>query len=241
MIRTALRRVVGRSPAQTARWVRFHLYELYRERRLGVRTAAFAPGGDAISDENERYEPTCYRCVEEALDDLEIDPGRDVFVDYGCGKGRAVAVAATRPFRKAIGVELSEPLAADARENLRRSAGTHRCGGWEIVVADAAAYAVPADVTVIFLFNSFHGSVLRAALEQVRRSWESRPRPLAILYKIPAGQADLLAEIDWLTRRRETALPNCRWEGMRLLIYEPADLGEPDRSAEAGVPDEDRG
>ena len=222
MIRKAVQRIVSRSPAETVRWAKFHLYEAYRERRLGVRTAAFAPGGDAVSEENERYEPTCYRCVETALDDLAIDPQRDVFIDYGCGKGRAVAVAATRPFQAVLGVELSESLAAEARENLRRSAAAHRCGGWEIVVADAASYVVPEEVTVVFLFNSFYGAVLRAALEQVRGSWERRPRPLTILYKIPAAQEDLLAKVDWLTLRREIALPDCRWDGMRLLIYEPA-------------------
>jgi SAM-dependent methyltransferase len=40
-----------------------------------------------------------------------------VFVDLGCGKGRATTVAGEFPFRAVVGVELSAALAATARAN----------------------------------------------------------------------------------------------------------------------------
>src|ERR1700719_3166712 len=40
------------------------------------------------------------------------------FVDIGAGKGRALLLAAELPFRKVIGVELSEELARIAQKNI---------------------------------------------------------------------------------------------------------------------------
>lgn len=45
----------------------------------------------------------------------------DVFVDFGSGMGRVVLQAARYPFRKVIGVEISETLHSIARERLLQS------------------------------------------------------------------------------------------------------------------------
>ena len=213
------RKLLSKGPIGTMRWARFHLCEHSRERQLGVNTAAFAPGADRQNNECEQYEPTCYRCIEQALDELEIDPERDVFLDYGCGKGRAMTVAATYPFQKVIGVELADELAAAARENLARSAEHRRCGEVAVEVTDATAYSVPAEVTVIHLFNPFSGSVLEAVVQQIHRSWKTHPRPLTILYKIPGDHPDPFAACDWLKLHVEVPLDRCRWRHMQLFAY----------------------
>ena len=228
-------KLLSEGPVATTRWARFHLCERSRERQLGVNTAAFAPGADRQNNECEQYEPTCYRCIEQALDELEIDPERDVFLDYGCGKGRAMTVAATYPFRKAIGVELADELAAAARENLERSAGHHRCREVTVEVTDATTYRVPAEVSGIHLFNPFSGSVLEAVVQQIHRSWKTHPRPLTILYKTPGNYPDPFAACDWLKLHAEVPLDRCRWDHMRLFVYRS--VADESRSAERIAPD----
>ena len=58
---------------------------------------------------------------------------RDVFVEFGCGKGRVVHQAARRPFRRVVGVEISPVLAEAARSGLAARSHQHRCRDVEIM------------------------------------------------------------------------------------------------------------
>ena len=60
----------------------------------------------------------------------------DVFVDFGCGKGRVLFLAARYRFARIIGVELSERMAEQARRNLAREPRV------VVEVANAAAWPV---------------------------------------------------------------------------------------------------
>jgi methylase of polypeptide subunit release factors len=42
----------------------------------------------------------------------------DVFVDFGCGKGRVLYLACRHPFKEVIGVDLSPAVVEAARRNL---------------------------------------------------------------------------------------------------------------------------
>jgi SAM-dependent methyltransferase len=152
------------------------------------------------------------------MKNITIDPAEDVFLDYGCGKGRAVVLAATHPFRKVMGVELSADLCERARDNLKRAGKKLRCKDVEIVNADAAHYRIPAEVSVIFLWNSFFGQVLIQAIEQVRLSLAASPRRLRLINASPHGERDVLQEYSWLTKRRE--LPAKFWTGVDIVEYE---------------------
>src|SRR5262245_35460876 len=59
-----------------------------------------------------RYLPSPLRVTSWMLDRIGIDPREYAFLDLGCGKGRVLLVAAQRPFRKIVGVEISAELAA---------------------------------------------------------------------------------------------------------------------------------
>lgn len=100
----------------------------------------------------------------------------------GCGKGRVLLAASRYPFGRVIGVELSERLAKTARTNLRTSRLRPRCGAVEIVAADAAHFAVPDDVTVVYVFNAFCGATFEAFLAELIASVDRVPRTVKLLY-----------------------------------------------------------
>ena len=52
-----------------------------------------------------------------ALSALAIPHERFLFIDFGCGKGRAVLLAAELPFQRVVGVDFSQELVAIARNN----------------------------------------------------------------------------------------------------------------------------
>ena len=81
-----------------------------------------------------------------------------------------MVLAATFPFRRVIGVEISEALQAMARRK-RGAAHGRNCSAKniELVTCDAAEYEIPDDVIAIYFFNPFYASVLSNCLAQIRR------------------------------------------------------------------------
>src|SRR5947209_11387712 len=89
----------------------------YYERRLGVKTIGTVKGEDLgfANSEFREYEPLGYWELYSALEKIPLDKSRSTFLDYGSGKGRAVIVAAAFPFRRIIGIEISDRLFAIAK------------------------------------------------------------------------------------------------------------------------------
>lgn len=205
------------------------LRETLRDWRLGIRTKGFIEanelghGQDCID-----YEPIDYRFLDIVFRHLEAD-GDDVFLDYGCGKGRAVITAATYRFRRAIGVELSPQLSDEARKNVERAAGKLKCNDVQIVTANAAEYVVPPEATVVFLFNPFTGSVLAEVQRRIYESIHEAPRRLRVVYVHPAKVFNTFDACPWLTRR--SVLPTPEWNQAKTLVYE-ANLAPEQRSVE---------
>ena len=91
------------------------------------------------------------------------------FVDIGAGKGRAMLLAATNPFREVVGIELNPAMAAIARENLRRVQvqPNDLLAPIRLVEADALTTPLPAGPLVLFLFHPFEAPALRRLLRRI--------------------------------------------------------------------------
>lgn len=189
------------------------------ERRLGIRTEG-SIHADLLGSEGVRfgYQPIDFHSFNIALSKLKI-ASTDVFADYGCGMGRAVVLAARKPFRRVIGVELSEQLCQIAERNVASAQrrGKLQASEIEIVCADATRFKTPDDLTVLFLYNPFGENVLAEAMERVRESLVRRPRKLQIIYALPKCDSDALASLTWLRRQSEVVTENSSWE--RMSIY----------------------
>jgi SAM-dependent methyltransferase len=118
---------------------------------------------------------------------------QDVFVEFGCGKGRVLHQAAKLPFRRIVGVEISPELAEIARSNLAARADQHRCVNIEIVVSDAADFRVPDDLTIGYLYHPFRDATLDAVLRNIIHSLDRRPRRVRLIYVYPLGAEQILA------------------------------------------------
>src|SRR3989344_2191686 len=85
------------------------------------------------------YAPVAWSDLKRVLRVLEI--GREeVFLDLGCGKGRALLAAAAFDFQRVVGVEISQRLCEIARANIKRFTRGNAASAakFEIVEADAA-------------------------------------------------------------------------------------------------------
>jgi SAM-dependent methyltransferase len=117
----------------------------------------------------------------------------DVFVDLGSGKGRVVMLAARYPFARVIGVELSEQLNEIARRNLARARGRRRCKRVEVVTADVLDYEIPADATVVYMYNPFRGATFDAVVAKLIDSVDRNPRTVRLIYLNPKEHGRLMA------------------------------------------------
>ena len=185
---------------------RHRLYTWYCERKFGVSTGGLIQPRDLGIENRDAvgYSALEYEYLLWALPAIPFAPDHVVFVDYGAGKGRALAAAAIQPFRKVIGVEISGELVEIARDNLARLK-RRRAGQVEIHHADAAAFAVPDDANVFFFFNPFGGATLERVVERIRQSWMSHPRELFFVY-FNHGRFDECIEGQlWLRKVHETS------------------------------------
>jgi hypothetical protein len=164
------------------------------DRRYGVDTeGVIQPAEMGIFDENStRYAPARLTSLRRILPPSEVDE-RDVFLDFGSGKGRVVLQAAMNyPFTRVYGVELAGQLHATAMQNLAASRDRLRCRDVRLVNANAMEFEIPDEVTIAFLYNPFVGKVFETVIERLLCSVDHAPRPLRIIYGNPREEATLL-------------------------------------------------
>ncbi len=212
------------------------LADPWYEWRLGIRSAAYIrlPALGINDPACHDYEPTAFADVWRILRHLPIEPGRAVLLDYGAGMGRMLAAAAMHPFRRVIGIELIPELHTIAQGNIARLQDRLQCPQVELINADACEYPVPADVTVIYIFNAFSGWVLERVLEQIRRSVEISPRRVTLVFCAPPEcSGDPLGQQSWLAPTH--TLPGFR--NRTIWFYETLPLPAPIRSESLALAD----
>jgi precorrin-6B methylase 2 len=134
-----------------------------------------------VSPDFVQYQPVSYPDMREILRRLEISTD-DVFLDYGSGMGRAICLAAMYPFRSVLGLEISAELCEIARTNVHRIQNKLRCKNVEIIQANAVEYVVPANVSIVFLFNPFGGATLARVLDNIGQSVRRSQRKVQVIF-----------------------------------------------------------
>jgi SAM-dependent methyltransferase len=78
------------------------------------------------------------------------------FVDLGTGKGRPLLLASELPFRRIVGVELSEELARIAQENVARWTRVARPKAKiRVMQGDALKFGWPQTPLLVYMYNPF--------------------------------------------------------------------------------------
>lgn len=137
-----------------------------------------------------------------------------VFIDLGSGKGRTLLMASDYPFRQIIGVELLEELSQAAQKNIARyHSEQQKCLKIESICCDAREFIFPDGPLVLYLFNPFPDYVLRAVLENLRKSVEGLPREVYVIYHNVVHK-EIFREQKWLRELHRTH---------QFAIYRPRD------------------
>lgn len=188
---------------RTIREINFRIDNLLSEIRYGVDTSGYLESPEPGNAECFAYASVGYAAIRKALTLVPI-PERDVsFLDIGAGEGRPCVVAASKHYRRVIGVEISRKLCEDARRNLDGMRG-RRTERVEIVESDATQYDIPTDVNLIFIANSFGGSVLVNVIDKIEQTLRRKPRELYVVYFNKIHFEREIAGKQWIERIHES-------------------------------------
>ena len=117
-----------------------------------------------------RYEPI--PSIDTYLHSLAVPFEEYTFIDYGCGKGRALLMASDFPFRQIIGVEYSSEVGVIARHNIKLYHNTsQKCRAIEVFEGNVALFEPPDTPNVFFLHNPFDELILQQVLDRIRPNW----------------------------------------------------------------------
>jgi SAM-dependent methyltransferase len=146
------------------------------------------------------------------------------FIDLGCGKGRALLLAAEFPFRKVIGVEISVSLAETARRNAARWRRTARSRApISILRQDALAFSWPRPPLLVYLYNPFQCELVERILDRIDARVASARN---------AASPSLSTSVDLLYTNPICADALSRRRGVSLLWTARIDMDEADQAAD---------
>jgi SAM-dependent methyltransferase len=208
-----------RGPIRLTYWILDRLLDANFDRRFGIHSSARQKHEELglHSEDFEDYQPLSYLDLRSLLGSVPIRSS-DVFLDYGCGMGRPVCVAATYAFRAVYGVELSTELCRIAERNIASARPRFHAAEVRIINANAASFAVPDDINFVFFFNPFGGEVLNSTLLKLRESLMRSPRKLRLVFCGTLSAERFRAEAlrhDWLQLESERTLTT----GVLSLLY----------------------
>lgn len=172
--------------------VRLLYHEFLYDAKHGTDTGGFIPVAQlrdmetAASPEAEAYQAISPVLFRELFSRLRWPMQESTMVDFGCGKGRGLLLAAEFGVKRAIGVEFSGGLCAIAAQNLiRHRAVENSRTELRVVHADATRFRIPSDANLFFFFNPFGGSTLARVLDRIDASLRRYPRPALLMYCNP--------------------------------------------------------
>ena len=153
-----------------------NLTEAQWEKKLNINTTGARHEKD---DKNHsRYEPTPYAVLERLAESGLIREG-DVFVDYGCGKGRVSFFISYTTGCKAIGVEYDRALYAAAEKALSVFEG--RRDKVLFLYENAENYTIE-NASCFYFFNPFSVKILRSVLNKIYASYYANPRKMRLFF-----------------------------------------------------------
>lgn len=111
----------------------------------------------------------------------------------GCGKGRALCVAAHYGIPQLTGIDISEDLLRYAEQNLQQTIKkVHPIPKYKLLLRDAFYFPIANNCDVVFLYNPFDEIILSGVLNHISESLEKHPRAFYLIYITPLNHTMII-------------------------------------------------
>jgi SAM-dependent methyltransferase len=178
-------------PFRAVHWLIDIMYEIQFDRRYNVKTA-FIILPDKLNYENPdiqkqavQYQPSPAYTILKGLKVFKkvcsFDFKDATFIDYGCGAGRVMIIAAEYGFKKIIGVELSPYLVELCQNNIKTYSHSHKNCNLTVVKQNAAEYIPPSDANVFFFYSPFGFDIYKQVISNIKASVNRNHRTIYVL------------------------------------------------------------
>jgi SAM-dependent methyltransferase len=165
-------------------------HEIRGEKKYGIHTSKLNDLTKiSVTGNNKKhaeiYQGANYCLLENVLSYLQSIGANKNIIDYGCGKGRVLVVAAFYGFNKITGVEFSEELCNQAKKNVSYVHSKFPKTVFNIINIDATEYKIQDDQNVFFFFNPFNQIILSKVIYNILVSIEKNKRIIHVAYVNP--------------------------------------------------------
>lgn len=163
----------------------------YRLRTTGIIKTNPKQANSINAAHAHHYMPSNYILLEDVFQFRNQYAHNHTLLDLGCGKGRALFVAARFGFQHLMGVELFDGYCRYIQNEVKKNEERYTAQ-FSIYCSDAALFHIPPFVETIFLYNPFTEQVMIPVLQNIQQSLLQQPRQLFLIYLTPLYRQLLL-------------------------------------------------
>lgn len=166
---------------------------------------------------NNDYAPTTYSFLEFYFKKHPFGEN-DHIIDFGCGKGRVMFMAAYYGCRNITGIEYNTRIFEIAKNNIQKfKVNSNSC--FEIINNDAKNALIPNTANIFFFFNPFHLKVYIYVFNRIMESIKDNPRKVSLLlYRPQLSTLDYIERLH-IFRRKEYFCINGNNEKTLYALY----------------------
>lgn len=173
-------------------------HEIRGEMKYHINTTGYdnLQGLNVLSDNKKSayiYQPVNYYVAEKAFFYVAGQIENPVLVDFGCGRGRILAIAAYLGFKQITGVEFAPKLCNEAAENLKKISSELQDLRSEVFCKDAVRYEIQKNENVFSFFNPFNEKVMLPVVKNILKSLKENPRDVFVIYFNPTEKEIFLS------------------------------------------------
>ena len=173
-------------------------YEIKREKKYNLDTIELDRLKTiTINSDNLKhssiYQACNYYILEKGFDYLRSINENNNITDFGCGKGRAMAVAAHYGFKSITGIDFAISLCVAAGNNIQNTIKLYPSVKFNIICDDVVNYKIEEDQNVFFFFNPFDEVIMLKVVKNILLSLKEKPRKIYIMYVNPVHKEIFLS------------------------------------------------
>ena len=165
-------------------------YENKYEKQLGINTLRIENLNNLTlasenSKQNHHYQGASYYVLFSIFKKLPEEIKNSPFIDFGCGKGRAIFVAEQFGFNNLIGIDIAKELITKAKDNQKNYSYNNSSSKIDFIFEDAVQYKIPDNAAVFYFFNPFGEVVLKKVVQNIKNSLKQSSRKIYCIYLNP--------------------------------------------------------
>ena len=131
------------------------------------------------------YQASNYYFVEKAFKYLKDEKVNYGLVDFGCGKGRVLVVAAYYGFKNITGIDFSRNLVLEAEANIEKLQSFFLKRFLMLFVMMLVNYKIEKDKNCFFFFNPFDEVIMLKVIKNILFSLKEYPKKSLVIYINP--------------------------------------------------------